>query len=211
MPPIVAAVTVLVGPLAGALGVSGITLPILAEDPTHLPQSEDFDNSEPLQIHGSLFKFGVPSTHLIISREGREEDAGTVSFFREGVEASDYLGKLHGLPIFGPNKHTLIGRITRAWIEGDYVRVEGEIRDSKTARACLSLIKCGLCIVNFMARIGTEVNTLNADEIRPECVNLTLPGQSGFRESWCKLRVEPTPLPDWKLPERLSMMSMNGW
>jgi len=206
MPPVVAAV---VGVLAeiGITGTMGVTLPVLMED----SPSEHLDKSEPLQIHGALFKFGVPSTHLIVSIDGREVNAGTVSFFRDGVEASDYLGKLHGLPIFGPDKRTRIGRITSAWIEGDSVHVEGEIRDSKTARAYLTLTKCGLCIVNFLARISPEVKQLNADEIRPERVNLTLPGQSGFRESWCKLRVQPKPLPDWKLPERLSLMSTHGW
>jgi hypothetical protein len=125
---------------------------------------------------------------------GRRTNIGTIAL----NNTLDF--DLAGVPLFSPHPGVQIGNITRSWWDAeDYLRIEGEIRDSQEARYWLTRKhymggsrqwrECGLC--PFLLIPTDTAPGVHSLSVTIERVNITLPTHSGFAESWVRF-ADPT-------------------
>jgi hypothetical protein len=110
------------------------------------------------------------------------------------------IARLIGVPLLAPDARSReIGKITRAWADGEFLLIEGEIADTQGARYWLTQACCGLCSTFRIPQgVPHGRSELSTDDFSIEAVRITRPGQSGFAESWVKfkdsaIRYEPQP------------------
>jgi len=140
-----------------------------------------------LLITGCMAKFGVPSTHAMLSgADGKQTDIGTIALYRDDRA----IARLIGVPLLAPDSTPrTIGKITHAWADGEFLLIEGEIADTPGARYWLTQAYCGLCSTFRIPQGVPHGRTeLSADDFFIEAVRITRPGQSGFAESWVNLK-----------------------
>ena len=162
----------------------GIDFGTAAVAPTGAVTPEDA-GLYPLDIHGLLLPFGVPSEHAIWRRkDGSEFMGGALTFCEEGMPP-DFLDSLAGLPLLGGDKRTRIGVITRAWVEGGAVRIAGRVKDTQRIRYHLTRDGYGLCVgFAFPENYAPMTEVGQMPPVTPKRVYVTLPGCAAFPQTF---------------------------
>jgi hypothetical protein len=138
-------------------------------------------------ITGCICVFGRSSTHAMqTGADGKQTDVGTIALFRD----DKIISRLAGIPLLAPDSQPReIGTITRAWADGEFLLIEGEITDTPGARYWLTQACCGLCpLFRIPQGVPAGRTELSPDDFSIDAVRITRTGQSGFAESWVKFK-----------------------
>ena len=137
MPFIIAALVPIVNAIGSAAGTA-VTVP------NGIVTPEDAGLYD-LDVHGLLIPLGVPSAHVVWDMPDHTElIGGHLTFDEEACQP--LLEALPGAPVYGADKQTRIGIVTRAWMEEDALRIEGRVVDRAAVRFHIANQRCGLCL-----------------------------------------------------------------
>jgi len=191
MPFIIAALVPIVNAIGSAAGTA-VTVP------NGIVTPEDAGLYD-LDVHGLLIPLGVPSAHVVWDMPDHTElIGGHLTFDEEACQP--LLEALPGAPVYGADKQTRIGIVTRAWMEEDALRIEGRVVDRAAVRFHIANQRCGLCLAYRHGEQGSHGPLLSnpgEDSLRlpslkpPLKIFVMMPGDAGYSESWVKF-TDPT-------------------